>query len=114
MPENKPDERDFCAAEYLEGVELPNGWKVIHRVSNSTGGKPQRAFLKALNLRRIAKEDDFARALERHLQAFNFERDTLQICNNHRMRRIATLLDAGEHRLPNNLLPVCYIVFEPR
>jgi serine/threonine protein kinase len=126
MAENKPNERDFCAAEYLEGVELPNGWKVLHRLSNSTGGnfgvsyeverkqggKIQRAFLKALNLRRIAKEDNFARALERHLQAFNFERDTLHLCRNHRMRRIATLLDAGEHRLPNNILPVCYIVFE--
>src|SRR5438094_356230 len=126
MDESKPNDGDFCAAEYLEGVELPNGWKVLHRLSNSTGGnfgvsyeverkhggKTQRAFLKALNLRRIAKEDDFARALERHLQAFNFERDTLHLCRNHRMRRIATLLDAGEHRLPNNILPVCYIVFE--
>lgn len=126
MDESKPSDRDFCAAEYLEGVQLPNGWKVLHRLSNSTGGnfgvsyevernqggQTQRAFLKALNLRRIAKEDDFARALERHLHAFNFERDTLQVCHNHRMRRIATLLDAGEHRLPNNILPVCYIVFE--
>jgi len=38
MYDSKPSDRDFCAAEYLEGVELPNGWKVLHRLSNSTGG----------------------------------------------------------------------------
>lgn len=82
MPDSKPDERDFCAAEYLEGVELPNGWKVLNRLSNSTGGnfgvsyeverkhggKTQRAFLKALNLRRIAK-DPHARLGRAHLHA---------------------------------------------
>jgi len=121
------NQRDFCAAEYLEGVELPNGWKVTHRLSNSStggnfgvayavereeGGRTTHAFLKALNLRRIASDPDFARALQRHLAAFNFERDTLHVCRTRRMKRVARLLDAGEHRLPNNTLPVCYLVFE--
>jgi serine/threonine protein kinase len=118
---------DLCAAEYLEGVQLPNGWSVLNRVSPSaTGGnfgvcyvaerqqdkKTHRAFLKALNLRRLARAPDFARALEQHLAAFNFERDTLELCRSQRMRRVAKLLDAGQHILPNHSLPVCYIIFE--
>jgi serine/threonine protein kinase len=118
---------DLCAAEYLEGIQLPNGWNVLERVSPSTTGgnfgvcyivekkekeKVHRAFLKALNLRRLAQASDFARALEQHLAAFNFERDTLEVCRSRHMRRVAKLLDAGQHVLPNHSLPVCYIVFE--
>lgn len=118
---------DFCAAEYLEGVELPNGWKIIKRVSPSTTGgnfgvsylveRPkgdgvQSAFLKALSLRRLADEPDFARALEQHVAAFNFERDTLEYCKSRKMRRVAQVLDAGQHKLPKQQIPVCYIIFE--
>jgi serine/threonine protein kinase len=118
---------DFCAAEYLEGLELPNGWKVVSRISPSaTGGKfgisylverqkgtkIQHAFLKALSLRRLSGEPDFARALEQHVAAFNFERDTLEICKSRHMRRVAQVLDAGQHKLPKQSIPVCYIIFE--
>lgn len=118
---------DFCSAEYLEGLELPNGWKVLSRISPSaTGGNfgisylverqngtnVQRAFLKALSLRQLAKEADFARALEQHVAAFNFERDTLELCRSRRMRRVAQVLDAGQHKMPNQTIPVCYIIFE--
>lgn len=121
------DPSDLCAAEYLEGVELPNGWNVLERIPDSgTGGNfgvpyivekiegkhKHRAFLKALNLRRLAGEPDFARALERHITAFNFERDTLHLCKDRKLRRVATLLDAGQHIIPKSSLPVCYIVFE--
>ena len=119
----------LCAAELLEGTQLINGWTVLSKVPNlpnSTGGnfsvpyfverqegtKVQRAFLKALNFRRLAAAPDFARAVQEHIAAFNFERDTLNICKDKRLRRVATLLDAGEHRFPNNPLPVCYIIFE--
>lgn len=119
----------LCAAEMLEGVELPNGWKVgtkVPQVANSTGGnfsvpyyverleekKTKRAFLKALNFRRLAGEHDFARAVQQHITAFNFERDTLSLCKDKKLRRVAMLLDAGEYRTPNNPLPVCYIIFE--
>ena len=119
----------LCAAEMLEGIELPNGWKVIAKVpkgQNSTGGhfsvpyyvekterkKKRNAFLKALNFRRLAAEPDFARAVQQHTTAFNFERETLEFCKSKRLRRIAMLLDAGEYRTANNPLPVCYIIFE--
>lgn len=118
---------DLSAAEFLEGVELPGGWIVQKRIPDgATGGnfgvpyvvtragskQPKTAFLKALNLRRLAGEPDFARALQRHTTAFNFERDILTLCKDKGMKRVAQLLDAGEHRLPNCSLPVCYIIFE--
>jgi serine/threonine protein kinase len=119
---------DLCAAEFLEGVELPGGWIVRERIPDgATGGNfgvpyivekndlrkgVQRAFLKALNLRRLAGEPDFSRALQRHTTAFNFERDILSLCKEKGMKRIARLIDAGEHRLPSSSLPICYIIFE--
>jgi serine/threonine protein kinase len=119
----------LCAAEMLEGLELPGGWKVISKIAptaNSTGGnfsvpylvekvvgsQTRRAFLKALNFRRLAAQADFAKAVQQHITAFNFERDTLELCRSKKLRRIATLLDGGELRTSGNPLPVCYIVFE--
>src|SRR5438105_156379 len=84
----------LCEAEMLEGIELPNGWKVVAKVARlptSTGGrfsvpyhvekveggKTRRAFLKALNFRLIATAPDFAKAAQQHTAAFNFERETL-------------------------------------
>ena len=119
----------LCAAELLEGADLANGWKVTTKVprhSTSTGGNfsvpyfvengkgksAKRAFLKALNFRQLAAAPDFARAVQQQTAAFNFERDTLHLCKEKGLRRVATLLDAGEHRMPGNPLPVCYIIFE--
>lgn len=112
----------------LEGLELPGGWKIVSKVpkGSSTGGnfgvpyivektegkKTHRAFLKALNLRRLAAEPDFAKAVEKHIVAFNFERDTLAECADKRLSRIARLLGSGQLDLLNNPLPVCYIIFE--
>ncbi len=98
---------DLCAAEFLEGVQLKNGWRVTSKVPqspNSTGGNfsiayfverevgphPKRAFLKAMNFRRLAAAPDFARAVEQHMAAYNFERDTLALCKANGLRRIAT------------------------
>ena len=126
---NAPTEQMLTAAEFLEGVELPGGWRVLKRAATApkgTGGHfsipyivertdgkcKQQAFLKALNLRMIANSPDFARDMQRHMEAFNFERDTLAVCRSKRLKRVATLLDAGEYRAPNSMLPVCYIIFE--
>jgi eukaryotic-like serine/threonine-protein kinase len=119
----------LCAAEMLEGTQLNNGWLVtikIPQAANSTGGNfsvpyiaervegknTKRAFLKALNFRRLAAAPDFSRAVQQHTTAFNFERDTLHLCKEKGLRRIARLLDAGEYRPNNCPLPVCYIIFE--
>jgi serine/threonine protein kinase len=119
----------FCAAEMLEGVDLANGWKVLVKVpkpSTATGGcfsvpylverrdgkMTQRAFLKALNLRQLMAEQDFVKAMERHTRAFNFEKETLELCRGKRLRRIAALLDSGEYRSQQSPYPVAYIIFE--
>jgi eukaryotic-like serine/threonine-protein kinase len=119
----------LCAAELLEGIDLGNGWTVTTKVPRdptSTGGNfsvsyfveklqgksVRRAFLKALNFRRLAAAPDFARAVQQQTAAFNFERDTLQLCKDKGLRRVATLLDAGEYRMPGNPFPVCFIIFE--
>src|SRR2546426_11448184 len=118
----------LCAAELLEGTELANGWKVtanVPRHSTATGGNfsvpyfvekregksTKRAFLKALNFRQLAAAPDFARAVQQQTAAFNFERDVLHLCKERGLRRVAMVLDAGEHRMPGNPVPVCYIVF---
>ena len=119
----------LCAAEMLEGIQLANGWTVTKKIvpaTNSTGGNfsvpylvekvegktTKHAFLKALNWRRLANAPDFARAVQAQISAFNFERDTLELCKDRKMRRIALLLDAGQHLMPNNQFPICYIIFE--
>lgn len=117
------------AAEFLEGVELESGWKVVSKAPqavNSTGGcfsipyiverrngnTVQKAFMKVLNLRRLMMASDFAREMERMTSAFNFERDTLLLCKDRKLRRVASLIHDGQHRLPNNPFPICYIIFE--
>jgi eukaryotic-like serine/threonine-protein kinase len=119
----------LCAAEMMEGVELANGWKVLSKVpkpNTATGGcfsvpyfvenrswkKTQRAFLKALNLRRLAAERDFVKAMAQHTRAFNFEKDTLELCRGKKLTRVAKLLDSGEYRAPQSPWPVAYIIFE--
>ena len=117
------------AAEFLEGVQLNNGWTVVSKAPqaiNSTGGcfsipyvvekqvgkTKHRAFLKVLNLRRLLTAADLPREMQRMTTAFNFERDTLLACKNHKLRRVATLIEDGQYALPNNPFPICYIVFE--
>jgi eukaryotic-like serine/threonine-protein kinase len=121
--------QNFCAAEMLEGVQLNNGWKVLTKVpkpSTATGGcfsvpyfverrngkTAHRAFLKALNLRQLMAAQDFVKAMEQHTRAFNFEKETLELCRGKKLKRIATLLDSGEYRSHQGPYPVAYIIFE--
>ncbi len=76
------------------------------------GKSTRRAFLKALNFRRLAAAPDFSRAVQQHTAAFNFEKDTLNLCKEKGLRRVALILEAGELRLPASPLPICYIIFE--
>jgi hypothetical protein len=74
----------LCAAEMLEGIQLSNGWTVMKKIvpaANSTGGNfsvpylvekvdgknTKHAFMKALNWRRLAGAQDFARAVQEHI-----------------------------------------------
>jgi serine/threonine protein kinase len=128
-PSNNAQAKQLVAAEFLEGVQLKNGWTIVSKAQqavNSTGGcfsipyvverqigkGKQRAFLKVLNLRRALESNDLAREMERMTTAFNFERTTLEACKDKRLRRVATLIEDGQHTLPNNPYPICYIIFE--
>jgi serine/threonine protein kinase len=122
-----PNQQMLCAAEMLEGIELPNGWKVLAKMPKSaTGGcfsipyfverqdgrHKQTAFLKALNFRRILNEVDITKAMERHTRAFNFEKETLELCRDKKLSRIAILIDSGQYSPKNSAWPVAYIIFE--
>lgn len=121
--------KQLGAAEFLEGVQLKNGWTVVSKAPqavNSTGGcfsipyivekqagnTRHRAFLKVLNLRHLLAAADLPREMQRMTTAFNFERDTLLACRNQKLRRVATLIEDGQHTIPNNPFPICYIIFE--
>ena len=102
--------KNGSASTKLEGMTLPNGWKVVRRVlrnPNGSGGMfshcyqvekdGQRGFLKAF---------DFSAAFEpgtdaiRHLQimtsAFEHERDILEICKEKRLSKVVIAIDHGQ------------------
>ncbi|MBU6401639.1 MAG: protein kinase [Verrucomicrobia bacterium] len=116
-------------AEFLEGTELADGWRVVSRVQRNptaTGGNFSigyiversvgraitRAFLKVLNLRTALSAADPLREIERLTTAFNFERDTLTFCKNERLRRVATIIEDGQYTPPNSQIPIFYIIVE--
>ena len=118
-------------AERLLGLTLPDGWKVVERVtrdiSKETGGRfsvgyivennGTRAFLKALDLsaalsaRENVAENIFALTAE-----YLFERDILEVCGRERLSRIVHILGHGEvtvdMALPHGVGRVLYLVFE--
>lgn len=116
-------------AEMLEGMELPNGWRVISKVTRdpklsgswfSFGyvvehADGRRGYLKALDyFRPLAQAQDPAAEFQRLTDAFVFERDLLYRCRNRRMSRIVMALDDGTVRLPEfgPAGVVQYLIFE--
>jgi serine/threonine protein kinase len=117
------------AARALEGTTLANGWKVeklLARSPKSTGGffsvgyvvrdsDNRVGFLKAFDLASAFGEPDLMRALEALTTAFNFERDLLQKCRDHRMSRVVTPIDQGSLQVSGFEPPsshVSYLIFE--
>jgi len=115
-------------AYFLEGKELKNNWivkKNIAKGPKSTGGNfscsyhvenivtGEIAFLKALDFSRALRADDPVRAMTKLTQIFNFERSILETCQNKRLSRIITIIEAGN--IPpeaNSSVPVPYIILE--
>jgi hypothetical protein len=46
------------------------------------------------------------------IQQFNFERDTLKVCREFGLKRVASAIDDGKMDLPSDPYGVYYIVFE--
>ncbi|MBI5396591.1 MAG: protein kinase [Verrucomicrobia bacterium] len=130
-PKSAPTDIDatVSAAEFLEGTDLANGWKVVSKLkphATATGGnfsipyvverkegkETRRAFLKVLNLRRALSTPDPLREIQRLTTAFNFERDTLALCKDKRLKRVAALIEDGQYSLPKSQIPIFYIIFE--
>lgn len=115
------------AASHLQGAELGNGWKAVRKIekpAEATGGHfsvcyevehkdGRRAFLKALNLAKaLNMPGDTLRQVENLIKAFNFERDTLAICRDKKLKRIAVAIDDGRIQPTGSPYPVYYIIFE--
>lgn len=118
---------DFDAAHHLVGLSLPGGWTVTEKIEkehNSTGGhfsvsyfvenvKREKAFLKVLDLgRALQMPGDHLKNLEELVSIFNFERETLKICRELRLRRVSSAIADGRLDIPGNGLGVYYIIFE--
>ena len=113
----------------LEGLTLEGGWKVIKRIdpaSTDTGGhfsvaykvedvNGKGAFLKALDFSRALQSSDPARELQAMLEAYNFERDLLKKCKDHRLSKIIMPLADGKVEVPGEVTDlrfVMYLIFE--
>src|SRR5450432_581122 len=97
-------------AEMLSGLRLEGGWTVTARVERSpqgTGGNfsccyrvkhdnGMQGFLKALDFADAFKGSDPARYLQLLTEAFNFERDVLDLCRGNGMDRVVTSLTDGK------------------
>lgn len=115
------------AAENLEGLTLPGGWRVRDRVSRQpgdTGGNfsvsyiverdGQKAFCKVLNYGWIFSAGagvDPARKLQEATELYNFERDIARQCV--RMSKVVTAIDDGQMSVTGfRYDAVSFIVFE--
>lgn len=115
------------AKDQLEGVTLPDGWKVVGKVpkaQNQTGGHfsagyivesptGDRHFLKAIDYSDALKAKDPARVLQAMTAAFNLERDVLNISK--RMSHVVQFITDGTTSVvPPNGTPetVQYLVLE--
>jgi eukaryotic-like serine/threonine-protein kinase len=91
---------------HATGGNFSCGYRVVHE--NGTHG-----FLKALDFSRALSSPDPALALQGLTQAFNFERNLLNLCNSRRMDRIVRAITDGIVKVDNSLLGnVQYLVFE--
>src|ERR1035437_6454123 len=105
------------AAHHLLGFELDDGGEVIkknEKTAGATGGHfflcfevehkgGRKAFLKALNLAKaLNMPGDVLRQVEDLIKAFNFERDTLAVCRDKRLKRIAAAIADGKIQPPGS------------
>lgn len=111
-------------AEKLEGMDLPNGWTVVEKLTKrpgATGGffsvgykarhkDHGEAFLKAIDCSRAFAADDPMRELQRITETFNFERDLLEKCRSKNLSNVVKAIDEGTVTIDS--LPVPYLIFE--
>ena len=75
--------------------------------------KDQLAFLKAYNYQyAFSGKMMSADALKVMTENFIYERDLLDFCSAHKMRRVVTAIGSGEYSEKGELIPVPYLIFE--
>jgi len=115
-------------AYQLLGLTLADDWKVveqIQRAATATGGcfsvgyfveksDGRRGFLKALDFSLALQSPDPVAALNPLLDAFEYERNMLNICRARRMSKVATAITDGVVDVPGGglLSRVSYLIFE--
>jgi len=112
--------------EQLEGLELQDGWRVLQRLprgQTDTGGNfsagyivespsGKKCFLKAIDFSDAMKAQDPARALQILTEAFNLERDILNVSK--RMSCVVTAITDGKVAVgdPATVSVVQYLILE--
>lgn len=115
-------------AFYLEGKTLKNNWvvqKAVQKAPLGTGGNfsysyhvlntetGEKAFLKALDFSQALHAEDSVKEMAKLIQVFNFEQSILEICQNKKLSRIITIVEAGNiPPEPGSSVPVPYIILE--
>jgi eukaryotic-like serine/threonine-protein kinase len=117
-------EAALTPAEKLEGLDLPNGWTVIEKLTKrpgATGGffsvgykarhkDHGEAFLKAIDFSSAFAAPDPARELQSLTETFNFERDLLEKCRAKNLGNVVRAIDQGGVTIDG--VPVQYLIFE--
>jgi len=113
-------------AQELEGIVLNDRWKVLTKIvrpPEATGGhfsvgyiiedtSGHKAFLKALDFSKALEEEDPAKHLQMMTEAFNFEKEILRQCKDHRLSHVVLAIDEGTIRLPDCTNPVQFLIFD--
>ncbi|REC39709.1 hypothetical protein [Chryseobacterium sp. 5_R23647] len=117
------------AAHNLVGRTLNNDWIVSKKVEpgdGSTGGffsvcyivekGNDQAFLKALNFNaffQMFPGKGIMKILQEQTNAFEFEKNLLLKCKNHRLTKVSMIIDEGEEIVDGFTIPnVPYLIFE--
>ena len=95
-----------------------NGWYVKSKIPNkpSTGGNfsvgyivendsGTRGFLKALDYSKALSSPNSAKELQAMTTAYNFERQLLEKCIDHKLRYVVKIIDAGHFSIPQDKYP---------
>lgn len=114
-------------AQQLEGKVLDGGWVVGKMMETSPGTTGshfssgylvesqdgRKAFLKALDYSKALRSADPARALQSLTEAFNLERDMLEMCKDKRLDRVVRSIASGITKVDGMYGGVVqYLIFE--
>lgn len=118
------------AAHNLEGRTLQRGWTVLKKQEKDkgdTGGAfsvcydverdGKKYFMKAFNINGfigiMGKSRTFMEYMQEMSNAFQYEKQLSEYCQDHRVTKISFVIDSGEENLPGYTFPIVpYLIFE--